>query len=147
MSEISSIDHKIDYPSKPVSIVDSAAALPPYPANVPPNPVYPQQINPQMNAAYPQPSNAIIVNQVVPVMPMVLSVNTRNSYSTICQFCRKQILTTSIESFNCCACLFCLWFGTLYFCFQCIKGKDCLCCDAVHKCPNCGQTIAVYSAC
>ena len=67
--------------------------------------------------------------------------------STTCPFCRTTVTTTVEESFNCCACLLCCYTGILiYVCIQLCNDKSILCCDATHRCPNCGAVIGQYLA-
>ena len=107
---------------------------PPYPqGNVPVN------YSPPVQAA-------VVVNQVVPVATVIS--HTSSPFATTCQYCKNQITTTAIQTFNCSACLLCCWTGWIFFCcFQLIREKDICCYDAVHKCPICGNTISIYSAC
>ena len=68
--------------------------------------------------------------------------------STICQFCRNQMTTAVQSSFNFGAFLLCWFTGFIcVICIQCCLGKKVGCCDAVHKCPVCGQTVAIYNSC
>ena len=103
---------------------------------------YGQPIQPQ--GVYMQP--AIIVNQASPIVT-----NNSNAglspYTTVCPFCRSQITTSVETSWNCCACLLCCYTGFLiYACIQLCNNKSLLCCDATHRCPNCGSIISHYYA-
>ena len=124
--------------------------------NVPPGqPMpYPNQNNyPQQPIPYSQPiiqgtayPNAVIVNQ-----PVIISGTNQffssSPISTTCQFCKASVTTSVEKSFNILACLLCLFTGFLIFaCIQCCSGKDILCCDATHKCPNCGNMVGRYVA-
>ena len=94
---------------------------------------------------------AIIVNQPVPSMVVTNVSNVKvglSPYSTTCIFCRSPITTVVEKSLNFCSCLLCLWTGLIiYVCIQMFSGKEILCCDAVHKCPNCGNIVGQYTAC
>ena len=90
----------------------------------------------------------IIVNQVTPAVTVAIPATRATPYLTVCPYCRLQVMTSSIQTFNCCTCLLCWCTGLIWFCIiQSIRGKDIGCYDAVHKCPNCGQTIGVYESC
>ena len=90
----------------------------------------------------------IIVNQVTPAVTVAIPAMQATPYLTVCPYCRLQVMTSSIQTFNCCTCLLCWCTGLLCFCIiQSIRGKDIGCYDAVHKCPNCGQTIGMYESC
>ena len=95
-----------------------------------------------------QPQPQIIVNQVTPVVAVSAPAPRSTPYLTVCPYCRNQVMTSSIQTFNCCTCLLCYCTGIIWFCIiQAIRDKDIGCYDAVHKCPNCGQTISVYESC
>ena len=90
----------------------------------------------------------IIVNQVTPAVTVAIPAMQATPYLTVCPYCRLQVMTSSIQTFNCCTCLLCWCTGLIWFCIiQSIRGKDIGCYDAIHKCPNCGQTIGVYESC
>ena len=90
----------------------------------------------------------IIVNQVTPAVTVAIPAMQATPYLTVCPYCRNQVMTSSIQTFNCCTCLLCWCTGLIWFCIiQAIRGKDIGCYDAVHKCPNCGQTIGIYESC
>ena len=90
----------------------------------------------------------IIVNQVTPAVTVAIPATRATPYLTVCPYCRNQVMTSSIQTFNCCTCLLCWCTGLIWFCIiQSIRGKDIGCYDAVHKCPNCGQTIGIYESC
>ncbi len=90
----------------------------------------------------------IIVNQLTPAVTVAIPATRATPYLTVCPYCRNQVMTSSIQTFNCCTCLLCWCTGLICFCIiQSIRGKDLGCYDAVHKCPNCGQTIGVYESC
>ena len=90
----------------------------------------------------------IIVNQVTPAVTVAIPAMQATPYLTVCPYCRLQVMTSSIQTFNCCTCLLCWCTGLIWFCIiQSIRGKDIGCYDAVHKCPNCGQTIGIYESC
>ena len=106
-------------------------------------------MNPQpVPVAYGQAQPQIIVNQVSPVVAVGIPATRASPYITVCPYCRNQVMTSSIQTFNCCTCLLCWCTGLIWFCIiQSIRGKDIGCYDAIHKCPNCGQTIGVYESC
>ena len=121
-------------------------------------PIYPQQPQLQNQAqtyqygqpiqqqpVYMQPA-AIIVNQPSPVVVNLSNVGL-SPFATTCPYCRNQVTTSVETSWNCCACLLCCYTGILiYACIQLCNNKSLLCCDAIHRCPNCGGQIANYSA-
>ena len=89
---------------------------------------------------------AIVVNQVSPVVVNMPKLGL-SPIATTCPFCRTTVTTTVEESFNCCACLLCCYTGILiYVCIQLCNDKSILCCDATHRCPNCGAVIGQYLA-
>ena len=68
--------------------------------------------------------------------------------SILCPFCKRPITTIVEKNFNCGTCLLCWCTGLLLFiCIQSCSGKEIGCCDAVHKCPNCGNVVGEYSSC
>ena len=98
---------------------------------------------------YDQPiySAQIVVNQRVPVCVNVTA-NTSSSFATVCPYCHNQIMTSPLQTFNCCTCLMCFCTGLILFlCIQAIRGKDFCCYDAIHMCPRCGKTVANYNSC
>ena len=99
--------------------------------------------------AYMQPQvQPIVVNQVTPAIAVSVPPQRSTPYLTVCPFCRMQVMTSSIQTFNCCTCLLCWCTGIVWFCIiQALRGKDVGCYDAIHKCPNCGQTIGIYESC
>ena len=110
---------------------------------------YPAPVVAQPVVGYARPSYsaAIIVNQVAPVGAMVVA-NTSSPFACVCPYCRSQIMTNSLQTFNCCTCLMCYCTGLLLFlCIQAVRGKDFCCYDAIHSCPRCGKTIASYNSC
>ena len=131
------------YTPQPVPIMNSAnnfnSGRQPYP----PPPMVP--VNPPATYGQPVVTAAIVVNQVP---AMTVMANTSSSFATTCPFCKAGITTTSIQTCNCMACILCYFTGCIfYFCFQLCRGKDFCCYDAVHTCPQCGNTIAQYTAC
>ena len=123
----------------PVPVGDSKGNL------VPINYGQPQPMTQPVTYVQAVPS-AVIVNQGQPMI--TLTANTSSSFATVCPFCKASITTTAIKSFNCCTCLLCYCTGLVFFCcVQLIRGKDVCCYDAQHKCPGCGQIIAVYDSC
>ena len=100
---------------------------------------------PMSNEPY-GPTSQVVVNQVVPVMPVIA--HTSQPFTAICPNCKVSILTNSDRKFNCCTCCLCCWTGLLiYLCIQCCREKDFCCYDAVHTCPRCGGVIANYQSC
>ena len=94
------------------------------------------------------PNTVIVVNQNAPYVRTNFEVNRSSAFYTTCQFCQQKVLTKSIQTFNCCTCLFCCCTGCLFYSIiQIIRGKDICCYDAIHRCPNCGQTICEYNSC
>jgi len=90
--------------------------------------------------------SSIVVNQVSPGISMVAQ--TYEPFSTICPFCKKKITTYANQNFNCATCFLCYCTGCfLYCCIQICRGKDICCFDAIHECPKCGKTVAVYNSC
>ena len=87
----------------------------------------------------------IVVNQVVTVNT---EARTYTPYATVCPYCKKKVTTVPVKHFNCGTCLLCYFTGLLfYICFQLIRQKELCCFDALHKCPNCRQTISTYQSC
>ena len=96
--------------------------------------------------ALPRRETSIVVNQVAPGISMIA--DTYLPFETECPFCKKEITTTAIQTFNCGTCCLCYFTGLFLFCcIQLCRGKDICCYDAVHKCPECGKTVAVYNSC
>ncbi len=127
--------------------VPIGASPPPYGAPYPPQP-QPMVVNAGITAGVTVPAmgSAIVVNQVAPAMSVVA--HTSSPFATVCPFCKSQITTTAIQTFNCGTCLLCYCTGLcLFCCIQLCRGKDICCYDAIHKCPACGQTVAVYNSC
>ena len=115
-----------------------------------PYPPQPQPVNVNSSDSTgvtgPRRGASIVVNQMSPGISMIAY--TYMPYETECPFCKKEITTNAIQTFNCGTC--CLFYCTglfLYCCIQICRGKDICCYDAVHKCPNCGKTVAVYESC
>ena len=89
---------------------------------------------------------AVVVNQVSPVVVSMPQLGL-SPIATTCPFCRVPITTVVEQSFNCCALLLCCYTGFLiYACIQLCNNKSILCCDATHRCPNCGSIIGQYVA-
>ena len=64
-----------------------------------------------------------------------------------CLFCGKHIKTDVALTCNYEACFLFLITGFFcYFFIKCCLKKDLFCCDAIHKCPECGGIIGVYHA-
>ena len=90
-------------------------------------------------------STEIVVNQLTPT---VITVKFRNNpVSLFCTFCRCPITTQTERKFNIVACCCCFFFTIYYVCIQACRGKNILCCDVIHKCPNCGKVLGEYEAC
>ena len=92
--------------------------------------------------------NVIVVNQALPTIitssPATLS---RNPVSMTCFFCHLPITTVVENNFNCGACVLCYITGCCIFvCIQACLGKEIGCCDATHRCPNCGAILGKYTA-
>ena len=88
----------------------------------------------------------VVVNQIQP--NVTITANTSSSFATVCPFSKVGITTIAIKTCNCCTCLLCYCTGLVFFCcVQLCRGKDVCCYDAQHKCPNCGQIVAVYNSC
>ena len=135
--------------SKPVPISNTPAVYgaqyPPQPQPMMNDPVMAPGMAPGMVVTQPA-TTAIVVNQVVPSYGVIA--HTSSPFSTVCPSCKSQITTTSVQTFNCGTCLLCCWTGyILFICIQLCRGKDICCYDAVHRCPACGQTVAVYNSC
>ena len=149
MSEYSGSEREFAYQNNnPVKMLNNINNYgPPYSGGAP-VPVYPQQ-TPTPSMIYTRPVGAtVVVNQAIPAAPLMIDCNTSSSFSTVCPFCRREIMTNSIQTFNCASCLLCYMSGFfLYCCFQLCRGKEILCCDAEHRCPNCGGTVARYYSC
>ena len=112
--------------------------------------VYPQPLGyaqPVMASQIPV-NGIIVVNQSVPTI--VVGTPHLGTYpvSCTCPFCKLPGTTVVEKSFSCGACCLCCCTGLLiYLCIQACNGKDFCCCDATHKCPNCGGIIGQYAAC
>ena len=64
-----------------------------------------------------------------------------------CPYCLVPITTKTKSSFNFVACCCFLFFGFLFFICQAILRKNICCCDIIHKCPRCGNTLGSYKSC
>ena len=104
--------------------------------------VYSNQNIQQMNN---QP-NQIIVNQ--PVQPAIIVTNANigtSPIATTCISCGHQITTVVETSLNICSFLLCCYTGLFpYLLIKICLGKDILCCDAIHRCPNCQAILGTY---
>lgn len=90
-------------------------------------------------------STQIVTNQIEPT---VISVRFKsNPVSLFCTFCKRPITTKIKRKFNIVACCCCFFFSIYYVCIQACRGKNILCCDVIHKCPNCGLVLGEYNAC
>ena len=100
---------------------------------------------------YINPSQPIMYNQVQPQPQIVNMVNTQfgtQPVSLTCQFCQTPVTTVVEKSFSICSCLLCWCTGFVFWvCVQCCRKKEINCCDAKHKCPNCGQYLGSYTSC
>ena len=66
----------------------------------------------------------------------------------ICPFCKIYINTAVNKSVSCCNVLcFVCTSPVLWAAFQLVRGKDLVCLDAKHRCPNCGANVGTYTAC
>ena len=93
---------------------------------------------------------AIIITQIQPQIVTVIRNVKFGTFpvSVTCQFCQIPITSVVKKRFNICSCLFCCWFGFVFWvCFQSIRGKEINCFDAEHSCPNCGQKLGNYYSC
>ena len=102
---------------------------------------------PIMVSSYTQ--RTVVVNQAIPSVVIAQNpVFGTLPVSIICPFCRQPITTIVEKSFNCATCLLCWCTGLLLFiCIQMCSNKEIGCCDAIHKCPVCGNIIGQYSSC
>ena len=115
---------------------------------------YPQQPGVQVQQVYAQPllvplnSNQVLFNQACPTGTNTTIIYKRTPINMICPYCRKEIKTVVVDRFNGASCIFCLATAFCIFAFlQISRGKDLLCCDSRHKCPNCGNFLGAYIAC
>ena len=108
---------------------------------------YPQQIYSQgypQNPQYIQPQ-PIVTNQIVVSNPTALR---SSSMTMLCPFCKNYINTKVTKSCSCCnVCCFCMTTPLTWALFQLIRGKDVICMNAKHSCPNCGANLGQYEAC
>ena len=105
-----------------------------------PQPLYGQNII----VAQPQPllQGGIVINQNQPIFPQQMFLV--NPVNIICPFCKQQISTTVETQFSCAACCICCLLGVFYFLMQAVRGKDLMCNDATHRCPNCNNVVGQY---
>ena len=127
--------------------------------NIPNQPNFYQQANPQPILANPiiQPNNAIL-NQ--PLQPVIISNNnlhdSSSSSSEICPYCNNRVELKIEKHFNCCTCLY-YFFMIFLVCLAIINGNcscncncDCNCCncnDIYYVCPNCKKVVNKYDSC
>lgn len=106
-------------------------------------PVYPQM--PVSGVTYiPQPQSIITNQIVINPTPELRS----DSTLMICPFCKIYINTAVNKSVSCCNVLcFVCTSPVLWAAFQLVRGKDLVCLDAKHRCPNCGANVGTYTAC
>ena len=138
---------KRDFYGKPEAQNQQPVEYPPPPASQNQGYGYPQ-FNEQQMMPQPIQANTIVINQQVPniVFTNISKIGT-SPFSTTCQYCRTLIKTNVEKTCNCCVCLMCCYTGFIIFAIiQLCSGKEVCCCDAVHKCPNCGRILATYSA-
>ena len=111
--------------------------------------VYPNQ-QPTTPTTYPS-QQQVVNNQTQPQVVQIVQGSQEfgtKPISMMCQFCKKPITTQVEKSCNCCSCFCC--FLTLFigwFCVQCYRKKEINCCDATHKCPECGKDLGNYTSC
>ena len=115
----------------------------PPPTNDSPQPV--PQTQPYVQ---PQP---VVTNQIVlpsqVVIPSGQGLRT-SSTGMVCPSCKNFINTRVETSFSCCNfCCCCMTSPLCWAGFQLIRGKDLICLDAKHTCPNCGTHLGNYKAC
>ena len=98
----------------------------------------------------PRNPNVIIDNQSIQTQSTVYDNECNfgtSRTSTKCLFCRKRITTDVALTCNYEACFLCLITGFVcYFFIQYCLEKEIICCDAIHKCPECHKIIGVYHA-
>jgi hypothetical protein len=92
-------------------------------------------------------STQIVTNQIVPIVINTSVKFKSNPVSLYCPFCKHKITTNTKKKFNTVACCCCIFFSIYYVCIQACRGKNILCCDVIHKCPNCKLTLGEYNAC
>lgn len=111
-------------------------------------PLYPQSYpqNPQFVQTQPVVTNQIVLpNQVV--IPTGTGLRT-SSTGMVCPSCKNFVNTRVETSFACCNfCCCCMTSPVCWAFFQLIRGKDLICLDAKHTCPNCGTHLGDYQAC
>lgn len=107
-------------------------------------PLYPQ--NPQFVQTQPVVTNQIVLPSQV-VIPSGQGLRT-SSTGMVCPSCKNFINTRVETSFACCNfCCCCMTSPLCWAGFQLIRGKDLICLDAKHTCPNCGTHLGNYEAC
>ena len=84
----------------------------------------------------------IVINQNQPLFAQQIFLV--NPVNMICPFCKQQINTLVETHFNCGACCICCLLGVFYFLMQAVRGKDLMCNDATHRCPNCNNVVGQY---
>ena len=105
---------------------------------------------PMGGPSMPPSSQNVVYNQAQPQVVNVISGQTFGTkpVSITCQFCKNPVTTNVEKSCNCCSCLLCCWTGFIFWvCIQCCRNKEINCCDATHKCPQCGQILGNYTSC
>ena len=112
-------------------------------------PYWNQQLYGQPAIVQPMQGRAIVINQAIPLVIVPRQVNWGTSpISTACPFCRNSVTTNVEQNFNCGTCFLCWVTGIcLFACIQLCRGKDICCCDAIHRCPNCGNILGIYNSC
>ena len=119
-----------------------------------PQPMYqgPPPGQPPYQGPPPGQPTPVVINQTTPLVvnTVVFSPDMfkLSPVNITCPFCRQMVTTRVQTSCSCCACCFCLFTTFLCYCIvQCIRGKNLICQNAVHSCPNCKQVIGRYEAC
>lgn len=67
--------------------------------------------------------------------------------STFCDSC-KQVTRTQVEAkWNIKSYICCYYYGSCWWCYQTLKGKDYTMKDGLHTCDKCQANIADYKSC
>ena len=154
-------------PQQPQSLQVPPQQYPTQPPQGQPQQYSPQQpqslqVPPQYSAQPPQAIQPVIGQPVTPIaqvpvtqnQPIVVNqVTLQHKFKTdpttlTCPFCKQTIRTNVDTDLNCANCCLCLMTGVIVWaCIMCCMDKDLNCCDATHKCPNCGSIVGNYKAC
>ena len=86
---------------------------------------------------------AIVKEPVIIIPPSLKS----EPVTMTCPFCKNLITTRTYSTCNYVACCCFLLFNIFYCCVQICSGKNVLCVDITHTCPNCGRVIGHYNSC